>query len=383
MPVPENAETGWWIYQDSDYELTLSEINDELNRRDLSSVSQRMYSHYRKLHRYGFEQYLPINQLDVKTMSDPVWDRSLRGRYLLHRVDEPVRVYALARNVMVNLDGIAEEVSEGEVVLRFQGGQALEQFERGASLGQLQVIFTRTSEMHLAEVSKVTIDTRRRRVTVRASFSRISSAESFLPSLLLTTRTLHMTVGVDPSAPLLARTTQQIFWLFSAAEGVRLAVDEALREADSGQRYAIPSNRLAGLRVASPMSADLLAAIPVVVGMSILISRVVDARKSWWEGTRARHEASVAEEEVLRLRWERDRRDVIGSIDLSDVSRAIAQAVRAELAPVVDSSEAGDQAARAALTNFALPATSELVESADGDIALDAPADEVSGQSNR
>jgi len=95
MPVPENAETGWEIYKASDHELTLGEINDELSARGLPPVSQRMYSHYRKLHRHGYAQDVPINQLDVRTMEDPVWDRALRGRYPLYEVEEPVRILLL------------------------------------------------------------------------------------------------------------------------------------------------------------------------------------------------------------------------------------------------------------------------------------------------
>lgn len=78
--------SGWEIYKASGYEATLVEINDELSARGLPPVSSRMYVHYRKMRRYGYEQYLPINQLDVCTMEDPIWDRTLRGRYPMYAV---------------------------------------------------------------------------------------------------------------------------------------------------------------------------------------------------------------------------------------------------------------------------------------------------------
>ncbi len=73
MPVPENAQTGWEIHKASGYELTLVEINDELATRELPPVSQRMYTHYRKLHRYGYEQYIPINQTGSSIVRTSSW----------------------------------------------------------------------------------------------------------------------------------------------------------------------------------------------------------------------------------------------------------------------------------------------------------------------
>ena len=58
--------------------MDLNAINEELAKRNYSPVSHRMYTFYRKLHRYGYEQYIRINQLDVRTMEDPVWDRRSR-----------------------------------------------------------------------------------------------------------------------------------------------------------------------------------------------------------------------------------------------------------------------------------------------------------------
>jgi hypothetical protein len=373
MAAPENAQTGWSIYKQSDYELTLADINDELTRLKLPPVSARMYSHYRKLHRYGFEQYIPINQLDVRTMEDPVWDRTLRGRYVMRPVEEPVRIYVLDRDVAVVLDAIVEQLSDGEVLLRVIGNEALQTFERVKNVWTIDVAFPATGEVRLAEVLKVTLDPRRTRVTVRATFATVTAAEDVLLATQLVTRRFRVVVGSDPEAPPLARTTQQLFWLFSACEGVRLATSEALRDTDVDGRLSVPSNRVQALRVASPLDAILIAAGPVVVGVSLLISRAVDARKGWWEGSKAKVETAVAEEELLRLRWERDRRDVIAQVDVSDVARAIAEGVRAELGVPGDVGE--QKRLEETLGQHALPAIGELLESAQGDIGVDDEAD--------
>ncbi|HJT91240.1 MAG TPA: hypothetical protein VJ777_04765 [Mycobacterium sp.] len=374
MPVPENAQTGWEIYKASDYESTLPEINDELQARSLAPVSQRMYSHYRKLHRYGYEQYIAINQLDVRTMEDPVWDRALRGRYPLNRVEESVRVLLLANDEPVELLGVAEEVSDGEVILRISGSRAMDVFGRaGAALWTLEVIFTSTGELRLCDVLKVTLDHRRRRVTVRATFIGVPASEELIARELLSTRTFRIVVGSEVAVPLLARAAQQLFWMFSGTEAVRIAAAEMLQSLDLERRYGVQANRVERLSVASPLEALIMASGPVLIGVGILIERIVGARKSWWEGTKARHEATAAEEDVTRLRWERARRDVLDGIGVEEVAAAIADAVRRELGlPGRELRVSEDDPALKTLLTHALPALGELVEAGDGDITFEA-----------
>jgi hypothetical protein len=373
MPVPENAQTGWEIYKASDYELTLGEINDELQGRRLPPVSQRMYSHYRKLHRYGYEQYIPINQLDVRTMEDPVWDRVLRGRYPLYEVEEVVRVLLLANDQPVELAGVAEEVSDGEVILRLPGTRAMDIFGRaGAALWTLEVVFVSTGELRLCDVMKVTLDRRRKRVTVRATFVGVAASEQVLARETLSTGTFRIIVGSEASVPLLARTAQQLFWMFSGTEAVRIVAAEMLQALDSERRYAVQANRVERLSVASPLEALILASGPVLIGVGVLIERIVGARKSWWEGTKAKHEATSVEEDVMRLRWERERREVLDSIRVEEAVAAIATAVRRELGladPELGLSE--DDAALRTILTHALPALGELVEAGDGAISFE------------
>jgi hypothetical protein len=372
MPAPENAHVGWEIYKANDYELTLGEINDELTDRGLATVSPRMFSHYRKLQRYGYEQYIPINQLDVRTMADPVWDRALRGRYPRYTVEEPVRVLFLRNQETVQLAGTAEEISDGELVMRLEGGPAVVAFERAkGTMWALEVIFTRTGEMTLCEVAKVTLDRRRMRVTIRASFAGLGAAEDVLARQSFQVREFTVIVGSEAGSPLLGRAAQQVFWLYSAGEGVRIAAEEILRNLDAAREFVIPPNRVERLSVASPLEAVIIAAGPVLVGIGALVLKTVEARKSWWEGTKAKHEARVAEEEVIRLRWERERREVMRSLDLADVTVRIVNAIRDELREGDAAPESGGEAGVAALETHALPAIAELVEAAEGAVTFE------------
>jgi hypothetical protein len=374
VPVPDNALAGWDIYKASDYEATLVEINDELLARGLSPVSARMYTHYRKMCRYGYEQYLAINQLDVRTMEDPIWDRALRGRYPMYQVEEAVRVLLLVEDEPTALPGLVQEVSDGEILLRINGEQAVSAFTAKGGVWALEAIFTATGEVRLCEVSKITVDRRLQRVTVRAHFIGPTSARDVLVRQSLAISSFDVTVGSDPEAPLLGRTAQQVFWLFSATEAVRIATAELIRSLEGGEQVSVPANRVERLSVASPLEAVITLAGTVGLAMGLLITKAVGARKTWWEGTKAKHEAHAAEEEVRRLRWERSRREVMSSLDVNDIADAIVASLRSELgkeAPTTAPPERSEyDPALKALVTQALPAISELVEAGSGELVF-------------
>jgi len=268
---------------------------------------------------------------------------------------------------------VAEEVSDGEVILRVAGQSALSIFENvKASIWTLELVFTATGEIRLCEVAKVTLDGRRQRVTVRATFVGIEASEAVLLREVFSTGTFNIVVGADGSSPLLGRTAQQLFWLFSGTEAVRIAAAELLCSLDVEHRFAVPGNRVERLSVASPLDALIVAAGPVLIGVGVLVRKIVDTRKSWWEGTKAKHEAQAAEEDVIRLRWERSRREVLDTIDLEEVAAPIASAVRAELGmPAGDLEFGEDDPATKVLSTQALPAIAELVEAGSGDVSFE------------
>lgn len=371
MPPPENAIVGWEVYRDSDHELTLGDINSELASRGLGPVSPRMFTHYRKLQRYGYEQYIPINQLDVRTMENPVWDKALRGRYPLFPVSAGVRVIVLTDDEPVALEGVAEELSDGEVIFRLGGEDALTAFGGSRSVWTLEVLFTDSGELRLCDVAKVTLDRRRSRVTVRAAFMSIAPAESAVIRQLLPVRTFRLVVGRDVSSPLLGQATQQLYWAFAATEGARILVADVLGDLGSGSSFTVSGTRIRSLSVASPLVAVAITAAPVTLVLGSLIGKIVTFRKSWWEGTLARDESAVAREEAVRLRWERRRREDIASIDTSDLATVLVQTVASLVG--TPASASADQIDRLAqrMAELILPALGELVEAGQGAVEFE------------
>ena len=110
MATVRDTEEGYRLLQTADFSYDLDELNDELARRGFAPVSERTFRHYRKLRRYGWDSYLPINQLDVKTLSDPIWNRAARGGRLMYDVAAPIRLRLLVAGELVEIDGSATKV---------------------------------------------------------------------------------------------------------------------------------------------------------------------------------------------------------------------------------------------------------------------------------
>ncbi len=59
------AQVGWALYKASHPRASIETINLVLGGQNLPPISDRMYDHYRRLERHGYETYVPINELDM------------------------------------------------------------------------------------------------------------------------------------------------------------------------------------------------------------------------------------------------------------------------------------------------------------------------------
>lgn len=362
-----DAEAGWEIYRDSDFSLKRAEVNDELHRRGLPPVSDRTFRHYGKLRRFGYERYLPINQLDVHTLRDPIWDKSLRSRYLMYDVHEDGKLFVPSAEGVVVLDATVISLSDGEAVLRVASTYVNLLTEHAKRTeAPVDVLFAQTGELRLAELDKVTLDRRRRQVVAKVFFSQVESIGSLLGRDPLPAGRVRITVGAKGDAVLLAGTAQQVYWLFQAVEAMRLAASEMLRSVDAQGLRSIPPAEVKRLSVASPLEAVLLGAVPFIGGLVYVAQRVVTMRKEWFEGDKSHQEAR-------RLKWEQDRREHLAAGVDPDVVRGILRdEIRRALGPHLADEPDGATASRidALVLGQATPALGELAEVSDGDLSV-------------
>lgn len=67
----EVAKKGYKLYRAVTPRPSLEEVNARLVANGHGVVSARMHEHYRKLDRHGLEDYLPINEVDVRFRRRP------------------------------------------------------------------------------------------------------------------------------------------------------------------------------------------------------------------------------------------------------------------------------------------------------------------------
>lgn len=171
MATREDSEAGWERYREAGYSLSLDEINSSLLAAGRSPIAPRTYNHYKKLHRYGYESYLPINQLDVKTLADPIWDQATRSRFLPMSIHEQVEVRFLSEDTMSDLTGLATELSEGETTVKLKiKAEALPQ-TLASKEPIVEVVFRNGGEIRIGTVSRFWVEGKQELVVLKVQFS--------------------------------------------------------------------------------------------------------------------------------------------------------------------------------------------------------------------
>jgi hypothetical protein len=64
-PTTHAAQVGFDVFRSSDPPPPLEAINEALAAKGLDGVAARTYNHYSRLVRHGYDEYMPINELDM------------------------------------------------------------------------------------------------------------------------------------------------------------------------------------------------------------------------------------------------------------------------------------------------------------------------------
>jgi hypothetical protein len=76
-----DAAAGWEIFRETEGQASRDEINAALTDRGYNPISKRTVTHYRKLLRLGYTEYVSINRLDLRHSNESVFDVADRSRY--------------------------------------------------------------------------------------------------------------------------------------------------------------------------------------------------------------------------------------------------------------------------------------------------------------
>jgi hypothetical protein len=376
VATSQDSEAGWEIFKANDFAISLSGINDQLAKRGYSPVSPRTYRHYFKLQRYGYEFYVPINQLDVKTVKDPVWDKAVRGRYLAQPLFSPTVLRMVINDELVEFVGDAIQISDGEVVVRLRGKETVQFFQRLSATDRLaQLIFKDTGELVDVQVERVSLQVELHEATLRLTFAEVTDVRRFVPTQGLPSVVVTVVVG-DDSEKYLATEVQRLYWIFQGLESSRIVCQELAAEIDPGRAFSLPLPRVTSLSSQSPLNVSVEVAEAVALVFLGVFAAYGNASKAYWEGR-------VQKETARRLRWENDLDGIPKRFDTRKLLQAAARVLRSQME--ADGAEHlrdlpdDIERAEAIVAKDIMPAAKDLAKSSDGryEISTDRPVLEV------
>lgn len=361
----EDAKMGWDILRQSGFALSRDELNARLESRGFAPISRRTFAHYDKLRRYGYENYIPINQLDVKTLQDPLWDKAVRGRYPVYHVPEKVHIICSRGASPLEVPGKTIELSSSYVRMRVDDRDAFDllstkSFRQDLKAGRVVVTFPRTGDTYAAVVEEITLHVQESFASLVLGFVSLASIEHIIGRTLLPTGKLRVRISPTADSPLLADVVRKLYWLTQALETSKVIAEEYLVELGLDEEYAVPSVRVQELSMRSPLTAVVVASLPTLILVAVLTERVLKARAEYYEGSRRREEAKY-----LRMRNQLFA-EVSDSIKRRILKAAEHDGGQARL-PIDGSAGRADELAESQL----FPSLEELLDRASGEIEFE------------
>jgi len=216
-----DAKQGWLIFRDSNYSINRDHLNERLVAAGYKAISKRMFRHYNKLHRFGYDKYLPINRLDISTLHDPLWDDKIKTQYHSDMVSVDVRL----------------SIRDGEQVIELVG-QTMQLGPSGATCvfgAEYTTILTRAVSARLVadfETVGTTISTGPKSVRVEEvgtvedtgeivaelSFLSYVPLTMLLDRLVLVEKTTRFTFTPSSDEASLHELVRKLYWLYQLGE---------------------------------------------------------------------------------------------------------------------------------------------------------------------
>jgi hypothetical protein len=341
-----DAQVGWYIYRASNYSLELGEINEQLTSARFSPVAPRTYTHYRKLHRYGYQRYVPINQLDVETLRDPVWGGPLQTRFRPRPASLRVTLVATSPEGVFALKGALVQPSEVEGTARVHVEGTPVEGEPSKIEGD-EVLVVLGGESRAANVELVQTDALDPDVAeITFAFMGVVSTEEATGLRGLGPSEARVMIATDEKdSPLVV--LRQLYSLFEALDSSRLVCDQALAGLGLADRFTLPPARIKRLSIESPMLIELTFATAPLWVISAMVDRWEKLRKMHYEADRVHYEADyvrtktaigtakarLLEEKARSLQFRNDMAERRQLIEPSVLGKYVVNIVRSTLPP--------------------------------------------------
>lgn len=317
----EDSAMGWAIYRKHDGAISLDELNQALQARGFRPVANRSMSHYRKLMRLGYDEYVSMNRLDLRHASESVFDIIDRSRYedVETQIEATLHIPTARKLEVLVVAGVLTRVSEGFATFRAADKiEDLGKASRSTKYNRGVLTFATTGIERAVEIAEaIEIDDS---VEVLLTFRSLLSADVLFPDRVGRSSRSRLTLGLgdDPTLHEIVLSIHRSFDLFESLRGL---VETLLTEIpENDERPILPAPRVQSLHIGSPMIQELAGSpyvwilVLVVVnwaverakGISEIAVNIEERRRSKRDDDRAqeRHEAEIRSQQLANIRDE-------------------------------------------------------------------------------
>jgi len=313
----EDAVAGWEIYRSRQGAVSRTQLNQALLVQGLEPIAERTFTHYGKLLRLGYNEYVSINRLDIRHANESIFDISDRSRYQDRSVDRDARLVMPTAVSMVTLVGRLQEVSEGFAILRVPDTNDAREAAKAVKYNKGVLVFDEVGVERAVRVLEAI--ERGIELDLLLEFRSLLETDLVLPESPFPLVGTHLRMDLGPQASVY-RVLGAVHATFDLFESVRGFVDLAVA-GPANSAPPSPTLRVRELHFQNPLEVILVGAVAVAGGVSYVVNRVAASLGNAADA--ASKAQSVGHERQAERRREERHQLEIKSLQLDNVKKAI------------------------------------------------------------
>lgn len=317
--TPRDTRAGFDLFRSAGGASSLADLNQQLMRAGYGPVSQRTFTHYRRLIETGYNRYISINRFDVARASIAYQNASAMGRYRYRDTTLGVRIVFAKSSRLFEAYGNSTEVGDVGAVIEFSDEQVIQGLQNLKPSAGDMVTMRYLEAGRTIGGRVIESDLRSTPAIVEIEYARLMSIADIVAGSPLPTEPVQFTiVSQDDEVQTLDLVGRRFYHFFELLEGVRALANTAGSQRENPV-YA-PPPVLEQLVISSP--AVLLVELPLEIvdlvpwalftAAMLMAWQFPEKRKTWYEGTgqKETNELLALEKELKELEVEDRRQEV-------------------------------------------------------------------------
>lgn len=302
---PRDTRAGFDLYRQASTDMSLAELNRQLEECGYRPVSQRTLTHYKNLKRAGFNRYISINRFDVARASRIYENLSSLSRYRYRQTNLAVRVRFMKRSRLLDVMGCTVQAGDVGALVRFTGRDADDVRRFAPTTRSLAVVeYPDTRKTILGTI--VDRDLQRDRPIVDIEYTGLHSLSDITgrePNL--TERVEFRLISEEGWSNTIDLVVRRLQYFFDLLEGIRSILNTVGQS--SSDSYYVEPPVVSRLSIASPIttmidvSMEMVRVFPWALASTYLIHQVAKARKLWHEGTTVKLNNQLLSKDLQRI----------------------------------------------------------------------------------